>query len=189
MDRQQMLEEIRRNASVINDRYDDALLNGYMRSDFFTGQVDKFNTIMGTNRKYRPDFSKADKLSDTQLSDLLQQQELFLNSKWSTKKGRKEIAEKQYKKMLETYPELTYKGFKLIQQILSDDGSIAELREKKQLLSEQIIDIAKRSDFNVNKKQIAHVINRLSETDSFNGKKNSQIIDLISNELKKKEWI
>ena len=84
--------------------------------------------------------------------------------------------------MLETYPELSKKGFRLIQQILSDDGSIAELREKKQLSSEQIIDIAKRSDFNVSKKQIARVINQLSESDSFNSKKNSQIIDMISNE-------
>lgn len=188
MNRKQMLEKIKQNAALISDRYSDALLNDYLHSDFFSGQVDKFNTIMGTNQKYYPDFRKAYKLSKTQLSDLLQQQELFLNSKWSTKKGRKEIAEKQYKKMLETYPELTKKGFKLIQQILSDDGSIAELREKKQLSSEQIIDIAKRSDFNVSKKQIASVINRLSETDSFKGKKNSQIIDMISKGLKAKEW-
>lgn len=189
MNRKQMLEKIKQNAAIISDRYSDALLNDYLHSDFFSGQVDKFNTIMGTNQKYYPDFRKAYKLSKTQLSDLLQQQELFLNSKWSTKKGRKEIAEKQYKKMLETYPELTKKGFKLIQQILSDDGSIAELREKKQLSSEQIIDIAVRSDFNVGKKQIASVINRLSESDSFNGKKNSEIIDLISEKLKSKEWI
>lgn len=189
MDRQQILSEIKRNASVINDRYDEALLNDYMRSDFFTGQVDKFNTIMGTNRKYRPDFNKADKLSDTQLSDLLQQQELFLNSKWSTKKGRKEIEEKQYKTMKKNYPNLTKKGFKLIQQLLSDNGSIAELREVKQLSSEQIIDIALRSDFKSSREQIASAINRLSESGSFNNMKNSQIIDLISKELKKKEWI
>ena len=189
MDRQQMLKEIKHNASVINDRYDEALLNNYMRSDFFTGQVDKFNTIMGTNRKYRPNFRKADKLSDTQLSDLLQQQELFINSKWSTKKGRKEIEEKQFNTMKRNYPWLTKKGFKLIQQLLSDDGSIAELREKKQLSSEQIIDIVKRSDFEVSKKQIANVINQLSESDSFNGKKNSQIIDMISKKLKAVEWV
>lgn len=188
MDRQKMLDEIKRNAKIINNRYDESLLNNYMKSDFFTGQVDKFNTIMGTNRTYRPDFSKANKLSDTQLSDLLHQQELFLNSKWSTKKGRKEIEEKQYNTMKKNYPGLTKKGFKLIQQLLSDDGSIAELREKKQLSSEQIIDIAKRSDFDVSKKQIASVINRLSETDSFKGKKNSQIIDMISNGIKAKEW-
>ena len=187
MTRKQMLAEIKRNAVIISDRYSDALLNDYLHSDFFAGQVDKFNTIMGTNQKYHPDFRKAYKLSKTQLSDLLHQQELFLNSKWSTKKGRKEIAEKQYKKMLETYPGLTRKGFKLIQQILSDDGSIAELREKKQLSSEQIIDIVIRCDFEVSKKQITSVINRLSEADSFKGKKNSQIIDLISKELKAKE--
>ena len=189
MDRQQMLNEIKHNASVINVRYDEALLNNYMRSDFFTGQVDKFNSIMGTNRTYRPDFSKADRLSDTQLSDLLQQQELFLNSKWSTKKGRKEIEEKQYKTMKKNYPNLTKKGFKLIQQLLSDNGSIAELREVKQLSSEQIIDIALRSDFKASREQIASAINRLSESDSFKGKKNSQIIDLISEKLKSKEWI
>lgn len=189
MDRHHMLEEIKRNASFINDRYDDALLNNYMRSDFFTGQVDKFNTIMGTNRTYRPDFSEADKLTDTQLSDLLQQQELFLNSKWSTKKGRAEIEEKQFKVMKKNYQNLTKKGFKLIQQLLSDNGAIAELREVKQLSSEQIIDIALRSDFKANREQIASVINRLSESSSFNGKKNSQIIDMISKELKSKEWI
>lgn len=189
MNRQQMLNEIKHNASVINGRYDDALLNDYMRTDFFTGQVDKFNTIMGTNRKYRPDFSKADKLSDTQLADLLQQQKLFLNSKWSTKKGREEIEEKQFNTMKKNYPNLTKKGFKLIQQLLSDNGALAELREVKQLSSEQIIDIALRSDFKSNREQIAIAINRLSESDSFNGKKNSQIIDLISEELKKKEWI
>lgn len=189
MNRKQMLEKIKQNAAIISDRYSDALLNDYLHSDFFSGQVDKFNTIMGTNQKYYPDFRKAYKLSKAQLSDLLHQQELFLKSKWSTKEGRKEIAKKQYKKMLETYPELTKKGFKLIQQILSDDGSISELREKKQLSSEQIIDIVVRSDFNVVKKQIASVINRLSESDSFNGKKNSEIIDLISEKLKSKEWI
>ena len=188
MDRQKMFDAINRNAKMIDKRYDEALLSNYMRSDFFSGQVDKFNTIMGTNRTYRPDFSKVDKLSDTQLSDLLQQQELFLNSKWSTKKGRKEIEEKQYNTMKKKYPGLTKKGFKLIQQLLSDNGSIAELREKKQLSSEQIIDITLRSDFDVSKKQIASVINRLSETDSFKGKKNSQIIDMISNGLMAKEW-
>ena len=188
MNRQQILSEIKRNAIKINNRYDDALLNGYMRSDFFTGQVDKFNTIMETNRKYRPDFSKVDKLSDTQLSDLLQQQELFLNSKWSTKNGRKEIEEKQYNTMKKNYPNLTKKGFKLIQQLLSDNGAIAELREVKQLSSEQIIDIALRSDFKANREQIASAINRLSETRSFKNMKNSQIIDMISKELKAKEW-
>ena len=189
MDRQKMLDNINRNAKIINDRYDEALLSNYMRSDFFTGQVDKFNTIMGTNRTYRPDFSKANKLTDTQLSDLLQQQELFLNSKWSTKKGRKEIEENQYNTMKKNYPELTKKGFKLIQQLLSDDGSITELREKKQLSSEQIIDIALRSDFKVGKKQIADAINQLSESNSLKGLKNSEIIDIISKKLKSKEWI
>lgn len=189
MDRQKILDNINRNAKIINDRYDEALLSNYMHSDFFTGQVDKFNTIMGTSRTYRPDFSKANKLSDTQLSDLLQQQELFLKSKWSSKKGRKEIEEKQYNTMKKNYPGLTKKGFKLIQLILSDDGSIAELREKKQLSSEQIIDIALRSDFKTGRKQIATVINQLSESNSFNGLKNSEIIDLISEKLKAKEWI
>lgn len=189
MTRKQLLVEIKRNAAIISDRYSDALLNDYLHSDFFTGQVDKFNTIMGTNRTYRPDFSKAGKLSDTQLSDLLQQQEMFLNSKWSTKKGRKEIEEKQYKTMKKNYPNLTKKGFKLIQQLLSDNRAIAELREVKQLSSEQIIEIALRSDFKTSRKQIASAINRLSESSSFKNMKNSQIIDLISKELKKKEWI
>lgn len=189
MNRNQLLEEIKRNAVIISDRYSDALLNDYLHSDFFKGQVDKFNTIMGTNQKYHPDFRKAYKLSKTQLSDLLHQQELFLNSKWSTKKGRKEIEEKQYNTMKKNYPGLTKKGFKLIQQLLSDDGSIAELREKKQLSSEQIIDIAIRSDFKTGKKQIANVINQLSESNSFNGLKNSEIIDIISKKLKSKEWI
>lgn len=189
MDRQKMLDAINRNAEMIDKRYDEALLSNYMRSDFFSGQVDKFNTIMGTNRTYRPDFSKANKLSDTQLSDLLQQQELFLNSKWSTKKGRKEIEKKQYETMKKNYPFLTKKGFKLIQQLLSDDGSIAELREKKQLSSEQIIEIAVRSFYRESAKKIADVINRLSEANSFNGLKNSEIIDLISEKLKAKEWI
>lgn len=184
-----MLEKIKKNAAIISDRYSDALLNDYLHSDFFSGQVDKFNTIMGTNQKYYPDFRKSYKLSKTQLSDLLQQQELFLNSKWSTKKGRKEIEKKQYETMKKNYPNLTKKGFKLIQQLLSDDGSITELREKKQLSSEQIIDIALQSDFNVRKKQIADVINQLSESNSFNGLKNSEIIDLISEKLKAKEWI
>lgn len=189
MNRKQMLAKIKQNAAIISDRYSDALLNDYLHSDFFSGQVDKFNAIMGTNQKYYPVFRKAYKLSKAQLSDLLHQQELFLNSKWSTKKGRKEIEEKQFNTMKKDYPGLTKKGFKLIQQLLSDDGSIAELREKKQLSSEQIIDIAVRSDFNVAKKQIASVINRLSETDSFKGKKNSEIIDLISEKLNPKEWI
>ena len=189
MDRQKMLGEIERNAKIINNRYDEALLNNYMKSDFFTGQVDKFNTIQGTSRTYRPDFSKANKLSDTQLSDLLHQQELFLNSKWSTKKGRKEIEKKQFNTMKKNYSGLTKKGFKLIQQLLSDNGAIAELREKKQLSSEQIIDIALRSDFKSSREQIASAINHLSESDSFKGKKNSQIIDMISKELNAKEWI
>lgn len=189
MDRQKLLGEIERNAKIINNRYDEALLNNYMKSDFFTGQVDKFNTIMGTDRTYRPDFSKANKLSDTQLSDLLHQQELFLKSKWSTKKGRKEIEEKHYNTMKKNYPSLTKKGFKLIQQLLSDDGSITELREKKQLSSEQIIDIAVRSFYRASAKKIADVINQLGESNSFNGLKNSEIIDLISEKLKAKEWI
>ena len=189
MTRKQLLAEIKRNAVIISDRYSDALLNDYLHSDFFAGQVDKFNTIMGTNQKYHPDFRKAYKLSKTQLSDLLQQQELFLNSKWSTKKGRKEIAEKQFKTMKKNYPNLTKKGFKLIQQLLSDNGAIAELREVKQLSSEQIIDVALQSDFKASRKQIASAINRLSESSSFKNMKNSQIIDLISKELKAKEWI
>ena len=189
MNRQQMLAEIKRNAAIISDRYSDALLNDYLHSDFFAGQVDKFNTIMGTNQKYYPDFRKAYKLTKTQLSDLLQQQKLFINSKWSTKKGRREIEEKQYKTMKKNYPNLTKKGFKLIQQLLSDNGAIAELREVKQLSSEQIIEIALRSDFKTSREQIASAINHLSESSSFKNMKNSQIIDLISKELKSKEWM
>ena len=102
---------------------------------------------------------------------------------------RKEIEEKQFKTMKKNYPNLTKKGFKLIQQLLSDNGAIAELREVKQLSSEQIIDVALQSDFKASRKQIANAINRLSESSSFKNMKNSQIIDLISKELKAKEWI
>lgn len=136
---------IRNNMKEINKRAD--LLRtaeeiSGIKSDFLDTQNELFKAITKTKNVKKIATGNLSKFNKSRLLKLLQKQDTFLKSKWSTIEGRKEIFEKQYNSLKERYPQLTKNQYENIQRFFqSNDKLFNQLQEQAYLSSEQIVEM------------------------------------------------
>ncbi len=191
MTKQELIKQIRRNNERINKRYDSAYVGGYISSEYLQTMAEKFDAITG-NTSTRPNvnwnieikLTGIGSLKKQQLEDLLNQQQMFLQSKYTTRKGRAEIKRKQFETLQDKFPELTKKQFNILQKIFSDKNLIGEMVEKKGWDSNQKIAIAKamkKRGFN----DLEKAIKTLSEMPNLEKMTSTQALDELLKILKK----
>lgn len=191
MTKKELIKQIRRNNERINARYESAYIGGYIASDYFQTMAERFDAITGnTSTKKNVDWNihinitGIGNLQKQKLEDLLNQQQMFLKSKYTTKKGRAEVRRKQFESLQDKFPELTKKQFGVLQKIFSDKGLVAEMMEKKGWDSNQKLAIAKsmkKRGFN----DLEKAIKELSKNNNLDEMSSSQALNELLKLLKK----
>ena len=91
--RAQLISEIRANFTEINIRASDIkreVEETGTPSEFLSNQQNIFKALTNTVSRNKISTGNLSKFNKTRLNDILEQQRLFLNSKWSTAEGREE---------------------------------------------------------------------------------------------------
>lgn len=136
---------IRNNMKEINRRAD--LLRAAeemsgIKSDFLDTQNELFKAITKTKNVKKIATGNLSKFNKARLMKLLQKQDTFLKSKWSTIEGRKEIFEKQYNSLKERYPQLTKGQYESIQRFFQSNNKLFnQLQEQAYLSSDQVVEM------------------------------------------------
>ena len=191
MTKKELIYKIGRNNKRVNARYNSAYVGGYIDSEYFQNMAEKFDAITGnkstkSNKSWNINIKLTgiNSLKKQRLEDLLKQQELFLQSKYTTKKGRSEIKRKQFESLQDKFPELTKKQFDVLMKIFSDKELVGEMMERKGWDSNRKIAIAKamrKHGFN----DLEKAVKTLSEMPNLNQLSSSQALNELLKLLKK----
>ena len=143
--RAQLISEIRENFREINARASEIrseVEETGIRSEFLSNQQSLFRALTNTASKVKFSTGNLSRFNKTRLSDILEQQQLFLNSKWSTPEGREEIRQRQFETFQHRVPGITEESFDNIRAFFSRGNNIyAELIESGLLTSDQVVDM------------------------------------------------
>ena len=143
--RSQLISEIRENFREINVRaagIRSEVEETGIRSEFLSNQQSIFRALTNTASKVKFSTGNLSRFNKTRLSDILEQQQLFLNSRWSTPEGREEIRQRQFETFQQRVPGITEETFDNIRTFFSRGNDIyAALVESGLLTSDQIVDM------------------------------------------------
>lgn len=174
--RAELINQINRQYKVVKRKYEATAKSGEV-DNFLKNQRAKFGALTNTKNTKTIALGSLSKLSTRRLEELARQQQLFINSRYTSAKGRREIAKNQYEGMLENYPTLTRKQFNIIQKVFGDKNKIAEMRENKGYSSGQVLDIATHKGATITKIQDA--INIITKRDDYEQLKAYEVRDMI----------
>ena len=145
LNRKELIHVARYNTKFINERI--KTLKEWDESqtiDYIEEKTAMFAQLTNTKNIRKIATGNLSKFNKKKLKLLITRQKQFLGSKWSSVEGRKEIFEKSYKTLVNTNPNLTRGQLKNFQQLMADMPQIGtELRERKYIPSNQLLDISK----------------------------------------------
>lgn len=140
---------IRKQMAEINRRvseYVDELKGKINLSDFLTTQFNVFRELTGTkSKKHRIYTGNLSKMSYASLNDIIEQQDVFLKSKYSTKESRAETERKRRATLREKGYDLTENQFDFFVDMINND-SVSQLVADRVYTSGQILDIVSSAD-------------------------------------------
>ena len=143
--RAQLISEIRANFTEINIRASDIkreVEETGIPSEFLSNQRSIFRALTNTVSRNKISTGNLSRFNKTRLSDILEQQRLFLSSAWSTPEGREEIRQRQFRTFQQRVPNITEEEFDNIRTFFASDNRIySELVESGLLTSNQVVDM------------------------------------------------
>ena len=144
--RRELISEIRANFAEINIRASDIkreVEETGTPSEFLSNQQNIFKALTNTVSRNKISTGNLSKFNKTRLNDILEQQRLFLNSKWSTAEGREEIRQKQFETLQSRVPNMTEEQFDNLRGFFgkNKDTIYSVLIESGLISSDQAVDI------------------------------------------------
>ena len=144
--RRELISEIRANFTEINIRASDIkreVEETGTPSEFLSNQQNIFKALTNTVSRNKISTGNLSKFNKTRLNDILEQQRLFLNSKWSTAEGREEIRQKQFETLQSRVPNMTEEEFDNLRGFFGKNKDIiySVLIEYGLISSDQVVDI------------------------------------------------
>ena len=141
----QLISEIRANFTEINIRASEIkseVEETGIKSEFLSNQQSIFRALTNTVSRNKISTGNLSRFNKTRLGDILEQQQHFLNSKWSTPEGREEIRQKQFETFQQRVAGITEESFDNIRAFFSKSNNIyAALIESGLLTSDQVVDM------------------------------------------------
>lgn len=163
--RAQLISEIRANFTEINIRASDIkreVEETGIRSEFLSNQQSIFRALTNTVSRNKISTGNLSRFNKTRLSDILEQQRLFLNSKWSTPEGREEIRQRQFETFQQRVPNITEDEFDNIRAFFSRSNNIyAALVESGLLTSDQVVDMITAG---ITETELINALNKIGES-------------------------
>lgn len=164
--RAQLISEIRANFTEINVRASEIkreVEETGIRSEFLSNQQSIFRALTNTASKVKFSTGNLSRFNKTRLSDILEQQRLFLSSAWSTPEGREEIRQRQFETFQQRVPNITEEEFDNIRAFFSRGNDIyAALVESGLLTSDQIVDMISSG---ITDDELISALNRIGENE------------------------
>ena len=181
-EKQKLVERIRRKNERVQRLYASTNRSGEAEG-FLKTQRQKFGAITKTKNPSKIALGSLNKMSLSRLKLLEHQQDLFIKSKWSTKKGRAEIAQKQYETMTDLGYELSKKEFKIMRKLFGDDD-IQELRDMKNFSSDAIISFVENTKNSFD--EIKSAVKEVMQSDGYENMNAVQIKKAVNEIIKRK---
>lgn len=164
--RAQLISEIRENFTEINIRASDIkreVEETGIPSEFLSNQRSIFKALTNTVSRNKISTGNLSRFNKTRLSDILEQQRLFLSSAWSTPEGREEIRQRQFRTFQQRVPNITEEEFDNIRAFFSSSNDIySELVESGLLTSDQIVDMISSG---ITDDELISALNRIGENE------------------------
>ena len=144
--RRELISEIRTNFTEINIRASEIkseVEETGTPSEFLSNQQNIFKALTNTVSRNKISTGNLSKFNKTRLNDILEQQRLFLNSKWSTAEGREEIRQKQFETLQQRVPNMTEEQFDNLRGFFGKNKDViySALIESGLISSDQVVDI------------------------------------------------
>ena len=165
--RAQLISEIRANFAEINIRAFDIkreVEETGIPSEFLSTQRSIFKSLTNTVSRNKISTGNLSRFNKTRLSDILEQQKLFLSSKWSTPEGREEIRQRQFETLQTRVPNLTEEQFDNMRGFFAKVDNIYDVFVESGLLtSDQVVDMISSG---VTESELISAFDRISEYDT-----------------------
>lgn len=181
-EKQKLVERIRRKNERVQRLYDSTSESGEANG-FLKTQRQKFGAITKNKNNSKIALGYLNKMSLSRLKLLERQQDFFIKSKWVTKKGRAEIAKKQYETMTDLGYELSKKEFKVMRKLFGDDD-IQELRDMKNFSSDAIISFAENTKNSFD--EIQSAVKEVMQSDGYENMNAVQIKKAVNEIINRK---
>lgn len=163
--RAQLISEIRANFTEINIRASDIkreVEETGIRSEFLSNQQNIFRALTNTVSRDKISTGNLSRFNKTRLNDILEQQRLFLRSKWSTPEGREEIRQQQFETFQQRVAGITEDEFDNIRAFFSRSNNIyAALVESGLLTSDQIVDMITSG---ITERELINALNKIGKS-------------------------
>lgn len=175
---------LERQVRLANRRIQSMKSQGYGNLTVIDRALKEAKKITGTSEK----FTVKGVNSNKKRSILSAQLDKFLNSKWTTESGRKDILEKR----INTFMSDGEKGYSMTRaQVLKlfdlfETDEYHKVIEKKMLDSKQMIDIIKKND-DVSSHELEHILSELVKSKTPQGESRLFVEDAIENIEKNRE--
>lgn len=163
--RAQLISEIRENFREINTRASEIrseVEETGIRSEFLSNQQSIFRALTNTASKVKFSTGNLSRFNKTRLNDILEQQRLFLRSKWSTPEGREEIRQRQFETFQQRVAGITEDEFDNIRAFFSRSNNIyAALIESGLLTSDQVVDMIRAG---ITETELINALNKIGKS-------------------------
>lgn len=164
--RAQLISEIRENFREINVRASEIrseVEETGIRSEFLSNQQSIFRALTNTASKVKFSTGNLSRFNKTRLNDILEQQRLFLNSRWSTPEGRADIRQRQFETFQQRVPGITEESFDNIRAFFSRSNNIyAALIESGLLTSDQVVDMIRAG---ITETELINALDKIGESE------------------------
>ena len=181
-EKQKLVERIRRKNKRVQRLYTSTKRSGEAEG-FLKTQRQKFGAITKTKNPSKIALGSLNKMSLSRLKLLEHQQDLFIKSKWVTKKGRAEMLQKQYEAMVDLGYDITKKEYNVMRQLFGDDD-IQELRDMKNFSSDAIISFVEDTKGNFNR--VKSAVQDVIKSDGYKDMNAVQIKKAVNEIIKRK---
>ena len=181
-EKQKLVERIRRKTERVKRLYAPTNNSGEAEGLLKT-QRKKFGAITKTKNPSKIALGSLNKMSLARLKLLEHQQDLFIKSKWVTKKGRAEMLQKQYESMVDLGYDITRKEYNVMRKLFGDDD-IQELRDMKNFSSDAVISFVE--DTKGNFKKVKSAVQEVIQSDGYKDMNAVQIKKAVNEIIKRK---